>query len=1001
MGNERRIVFDPFCMDLADQSLWRGSQAIKLRPKAFAVLGYLLGHPRRLVTKEELLNAIWPDTFVGDAVLKVAVRQIREALGDDPTSPRFIETAHRLGYRFVGKIAESGHRTEDDQRIRGERSVSGSAPAAAVAPQRVVGREEALSRMTSWFEKALGGERQVVFVTGEAGIGKTALVDAFADSIAADRRIRIARGQCLEQYGASEAYRPVLEAIGRLCREQRQVVDLLRAHAPMWLLQMPSLVSAAEREALVREVSGATRERMLREMGEASEVLASDLPLVIILEDLHWSDYSTLDLISYLANQRQAARLMLIGTYRPVELVVSGHPLKAVKRELHAKQQCQELPLEYLTEESIREYLSVRFPGNRFPAGLPALIHQRTEGNPLFMVNAVNYLVGEGLLDKRDESWELVAPINKVEVGVPDSIKQMIEKQIDHLDAEKQRTLEAASVVGAEFSSLAIVAGSSEDRAGVEARCDELARHHQFIQERGVQLLPNGETASRYSFVHALYQNVLYERIPASRRIQLHRRIGVRGEEIYGERAGEIAAELAMHFERGRDYKGAAKYLQQASDNDIRRFAYREAVVLARRGLELLATLPDTRERAEQELRLQLTLGVPLIATEGYAAQNVGSAYTKARTLCRQLDAARETFQALWGLWTFHVLRAELGTAREIAEEFFRLAEQQPDPWLVVRGHGSMGVTLFHLGEFAPAMDHFQKAARLYGPESDRDDSFRYTGNLRVNLPSFAAWVLWFLGRPDQASKCIEETLTLADELSEPHGLAHALFFAAFLHQLRRETRMVQERAEAAIAVSSEHGLGFYYEQASIARGWALVDQGLPDEGIEKMRQGLAARQAAGAHLTRPHFLALLAEALGNNGQIEQGLALLQEALAAAERTGERCYDAEILRLKGEILLMQSSRGASPAAKARNGVVKAESAAVADAEDCFYESIKIARRQNAKSLELRAVMSLARLCRSQGKQREARHQLAQIYSSFTEGFQTADLREAKVLLDEL
>src|SRR4030095_12481152 len=248
----------------------------------------------------------------------------------------------------------------------------------------------------------------IVFVTGEAGIGKTALVDTFARSIASDRRIRIGRGQCLEQYGTSEAYLPVLEAIGRLCREQRQVVDLLRVHAPMWLLQMPSLVSASDRELLSREVSGATRERMLREMGEALGGLTSHL---------------TLDLISYLARQRQAAQLMLIGTYRTVELIVSGHPLKAVKRELMAKQQCEELPLQYLSEEAVARYLSVRFSVNRFPAELAALIHERTEGNPLFMVNAVDYLVAEGSIVEHEGRWKLVAEIERAEVRVPDSIK--------------------------------------------------------------------------------------------------------------------------------------------------------------------------------------------------------------------------------------------------------------------------------------------------------------------------------------------------------------------------------------------------------------------------------------------------------------------------------------------------------------------------------------------------------------------------------------------------
>ena len=435
------------------------------------MFGYLVGHPGQLVTKEELLNAAWSGTFVGEAVLKVAIREIREALGDDPNRPRFIETAHRRGYRFIGRIAES----------RKMHAVSDPPLSAADSLQGVVGRDEAVLRMRTWFEKMLRGERQIVFVTGEAGIGKTALVDMFTRSIASDQSIRIGRGQCLEQYGTSEAYLPVLEAIGRLCREQGRIVDVLRTHAPMWLLQMPSLLSASDRELLSRAVAGATRERMLREMGEALEILAADVPLVLIMEDLHWSDYSTLDLISYLARQRQAAQLMLIGTYRPVELIVSGHPLKTVKRELLAKQQCEELPLEYLSAAAVAKYLSVRFPTNRFPAELAALIRERTEGNPLFMVNAIDYLVAEGLIVADEDRWELVAGIKKVEVGVPESIKQMIDKQFDRLDANQQRIVEAASVAGAEFSTLAVAAGLGEDQAHIEVRCEELARHRQFI----------------------------------------------------------------------------------------------------------------------------------------------------------------------------------------------------------------------------------------------------------------------------------------------------------------------------------------------------------------------------------------------------------------------------------------------------------------------------------------------------------------------------------------
>jgi DNA-binding winged helix-turn-helix (wHTH) protein len=408
-GNEKRIVFDSFCLDLANERLWKGSQPIRLRPKVFALLDHLLRRPGLLVTKEELIEAVWPGTFVGDSVLKAVVRQLRKALGDDAKHPRFIETAHRRGYRFIGAIAAPPQ--------TGPSAMPHPSMDAAAPPQTVVGREEALSRMRTCLHKTLRGERQVLFVTGEAGIGKTALVDAFVQSLVFDEAIRTARGQCLEQYGTSEAYLPVLEAIGRLCRENAQVVDVVRTNAPMWLLQMPSLLSASDREVLSREMSGATHERMLREMSGALEALTAGRPLVLILEDLHWSDYSTLDLISYLARQPQPAPLMLIGTYRTAELMVRGHPLNAVKRELLAKQQCEQLPLQDLSEKAVATYLTVRFPGNRFPPKLAAAIHQRTEGNPLFMVNAVDYLVAEKSIDLREGTWDLVVDMENVQVG--------------------------------------------------------------------------------------------------------------------------------------------------------------------------------------------------------------------------------------------------------------------------------------------------------------------------------------------------------------------------------------------------------------------------------------------------------------------------------------------------------------------------------------------------------------------------------------------------------
>src|SRR5262245_9795077 len=348
------------------------------------------------------------------------------------------------------------------------------------------------------------------------------------------------------------------------------------------------------------------------------------------------------------------------------------------------------------------------------------------------MVNAVNYLLTEGLIGESLQNSSL--QLETLRLGVPDSIRQLIEKQLVHLNPDKTETLEAASVVGAEFSSLAVVAALGGDRAAVEARCEELALQHQFVKECGVQELPNGEPVTRYGFIHALYRNALYERLSVSRRTQLHRRIGDRGEEIYGEHSSQIAAELAWHFEQGRDYKQAAKFLKLAADNAIRRFAYREAVGLARRGLKLLRRLTASRERDEQELCLQLTLGLPLIATEGYAAPEVGRVYLEAHDLCRELGDTPDVSEVLWGLWSFYIVRAELQKAQNIGGEFLQLAQQRAYPGLAMLGHHATEVTFVHLGELDSAREHFEKALSLYDNERHPQDTFLYSQNPGVAI---------------------------------------------------------------------------------------------------------------------------------------------------------------------------------------------------------------------------------------------------------------------------
>lgn len=975
MGNEKLVRFDPFCLDLANEQLWRGSQEIKLRPKAFAVLDHLLGRPGQLITKEDLLNAIWPETFVTDAVLKVTIRQLREALGDNPKAPRFIETAHRRGYRFVAEVTTHVAGPITAEPLKSAPSLAG---AHAIDAPTVVGRERAWTQLQGWFGKVLGGERQIVFVTGEPGIGKTALVDAFVRVLAADRNIRIGRGQCLEQYGTGEAYLPVLEAFERLGRDQAKVVDILRTHAPMWLLQMPSLLSAEDRSLLSREVVGASRERMLREMSGALEALTADQPLVLILEDLHWSDYSTLDLISYLAKQRHSAHLMLIGTFRQADLIVSGHPLKAVKGELLAKQQCVELPLEYLDEVAVAAYLSARFPAHSFPAALAQMIQERTDGNPLFLVNAVDYLSSTGLIRAADDGWELTVEIENIDLGVPDSIKQMIEKQLDHLDPAAQRMLEAASVAGVDFSTAAIATVLSEERDSVEERCEQLARNHQFIRDIGVQVLPAGDAVSRYGFTHDLYRKVLYERAPPSRRVQLHRRFAQEGAERHGDRVREVAGELAVHFERGAEFAQAAKYLQMAADNAFRRFAYTESVALARRGLELTAKLPETTARAEQELCLLLTMGVPLISIEGYAAPEVGRVYQRSRELCCELGDPLDISETLWGLWTYHTLRGELTIARQIAEEILGLAGRYAE--MILRGHWAMEITYVHLGEFGRAIEHYEHALRSYDPTAHLDDGFFYAPAPGVVMLCFAAWAHWFLGYPDRALQQIREAIDRARTLKDPLSLTHALYFASVIHQFRREEELALERVDEVLSVCREHGLALYPTLATVIRGWALANQNSASEGIQLIRDSLAILETTNAVLVRPHYLGLLGGALRQAGQSDEGLSALEEGIGLAESTGDAYYEAELHRLKGEAL---------------------RSIDVAEAETSFRRALEIAQKQKARSWELRASTSLAQLYQSQDRQAEARTLLATIYDTFTEGFATADLREAKALREAI
>jgi predicted ATPase/type II secretory pathway predicted ATPase ExeA len=947
-----------------------------------------------MVTKAAILDAVWPDITVGEGGLMVCMHELRRALGDDPKAPRFIETMPRRGYRFIGHIPLMRH------------PGCLSPQSSSLGPVAPVGREGEMAYLHERLERALRGARQVVFVTGEAGLGKTTLVDAFVEAVGRDRRLWVGRGQCIEHYGAGEAYMPVLEAFGGLGREPegQQLVQCLAELAPTWLIQMAGLLSAADLEALQRQVMGATRERMLRELAAAIEVLTGARPLVLVLEDLHWSDYSTLDLLAMLGRRREPARLLVLGTYRPEDVLRQAHPLQTVQHELYIHGRCETLPLTFLTEAAIAAYLTGRFPGLPLTEKLARFVHQRTDGNPLFMVNVVETWLAQGVLVERDGQWTLPAGFEALSPGVPESLRQMIAQRLDRLSAEHQRVVEAASVAGVEFSAAAVAPALSQEVAWSEACCAYLARQGQLLRLSGERAWPDGTVATCYSFIHALYQEVVYNQVPAAQRVNLHLRIGEALEAGYGVQAGDIAAELAMHFERGLDARRAVTYLQQAADNALRRYANREAIEHLSKGLALMHTLPETPERTQEELDLLIALGPALMAARGYGALEVERTYAQALTLCQHVGEISQLFPVLVGLQRFYLLRAELQTARELGERLLTMAQSAQNVALLLTAHYRHGPLLVFQGEFALAREHLEYGITLYDAQRSRSHIFLHGDDAGVGCLSYLALALWFLGFADQALERMHAALAKARELAHPFSLAYALIAAAWFHQYRLEPQATQTYAEEAVALSHQHGIPLREAQGTVMRGWALTAQGLREEGIARMHQGLEAFRATGAELNRTYYLLLLAEAYGNGGKLDAGLRALTDALAGVHSGRERWWEAELHRLEGELVLQRISTAGLKSAPVRTGATVNEhghAPAQAESEACFRQALNIARHQQAKSLELRAAVSLSRLWQQQGKCDAARELLAEVYSWFTEGFETTDLRAAGALLSEL
>jgi serine/threonine protein kinase/predicted ATPase len=851
-----------------------------------------------------------------------------------------------------------------------------------------VGREQEWAALRAGFEEASAGRGLLLCVTGEPGLGKTTLVEDFLEELAAGGRSwSLARGRCSERLAGAEAYLPFLEALDTLLQGEggAAVAQAMKLLAPTWYVQLMPL--AADDPTLARvlaEAKATSQERRKREFGVFLQEVSRQRPLVVFLDDVHWADPSSVDLLAYLGSKCAALRLLLVLTYRPSDLLRSQHPFGPVKLELQGRGVCREIALPFLSRADVDRYMALAFTGHQFPEELAVVLHARTEGNPLFMVDLLRYLCDRGVIVQDHGHWALVRAVPDLQNELPESVRSMIQRKVDQLSTADRQLLMAASVQGPEFDSAVVARVLGREAADVEERLAVLERVHALVRLVREQTFPDGTLTLRYGFVHMLYQNALYAALQPTRKAAWSAAAAQALLSYSGTRDTAVAGELALLFEAARDFARAADYSRHAAENAVRVCAHREAIGLARRGLELLQSLPPTPGRAERELALQMTLGLQLQVTAGFASPEAKQVYERSRELCGQVRESPFLYPVLWGLFICCKARSELAKARELAEELHALAHELRDPALTLQSHQAYAVTTLCLGEPVATRDHVERAEALYDPQRHQSHTFLFGQDVGVACKAFGAVALWLLGYPDQAVQKSREAVTLGNGLSQPSSQALALHFAALLHQCRREPRAVLACADLTLAISAEQSLSFWHAGGTVMRGWALAECGSGPEGVAVLRRGLEDWLATESLTYQTYYLGLLAEVLGKEGETKEGLNVLGDALALAERTGERFFQAELHRLQG-VLLMQG----------------AGSGGLTHAEACFRKAMAVARRQDARSLELRAAMSLSRLYRQQGRQTEARPLLVETYDWFTEGFDTPDLQEAKALLEQL
>ena len=838
----------------------------------------------------------------------------------------------------------------------------------------LVGRKQELSLLLDRWEQAKEGMGHVVLLGGEAGIGKSRMVKVLKERVAEEPQSWLTECRC-SPYHQNTVFYPIVDLFERVIlqfdrgdspEEKLNKVEGFLVQYGLALDETVPLFAAllsiplGDSYSPLKLTPQQQKQKTLQILLDILVKRASQQPVLFVVEDLHWADASSLEFLDLLIDQGPTVPIFTVLTFRPTftpPWTGRSHLIPMTLGRLTAKQ-----------VSDMVEHIAVK----SLPAQILGQIVGRTDGVPLFVEELTKMVLESGLLREQGEHYELIGPLPPL--AIPATLHDSLMARLDRLSAIKE-VAQLGATLGREFSYELLCAVSPLDDESLQHALTRLV-DTELLYQRG---LPPYAT---YIFKHSLIRDTAYSSLLKSRRHQCHQQIAQALEKQFPEITKSQPEIVAYHYTEAGLSVQAIPHWYQAGQQAAQRSANVEAINHFTQGLKLLKSLTVTPENVQQEIAMQIPLGLSLIATRGYGTPEVEAAFTRARELCQKIGDVPQLFPALRGLSVLSFSRAQMQAAQELGERLLNIAKGVKDSVLLIESHVVLGEVLFHIGEFADALEHLEQALALYNPKQHRDLAFLHGRHSVVHCLSYMANALWALGYADKALEKADETLRLAHELDHPYTLAMGISYSVFVHQFRREPDAVLEQAKVGIKLCSEQSFPTWLASNTICHGWALAMQGKAEEGLAQIQRGIATWRAAGIELVHPYFSSMMVEALRELGRIEEGLVVLSEELAMMDKTGEKHYKAELHRLKSEMILVQGDNEA-------------------ETEACLQQAIEVARRQQAKSLELRATVSLSRLWQKQGKVEEARKMLQEIYNWFTEGFDTKDLKEAKAVLEEL